>query len=142
MEPLQMEPIVSVGSHDLDRWSPQKQHDLFDKIKSKNVKVYEKLLTRAKSMNGHSLDMISIATKMTWQQVVDAADGHIISTIIATKMTWQQVIDACDGHIIRTIINQSELAALYLEDQEFINWVMQAPKAGEKFIRELKDEYY
>ncbi len=114
-----MEPLASVGSYDLERWSPQKQHDLFNKIKSQNVKVYEKLLKQAKSMNGHSLDMIRIATNMTWRQVIDAKDGYMV----------------------RTIINQKELAALYLDDQEFIDWVMKTPKEGEKFIKEVKKEY-
>ncbi len=120
MDNTKIEPIaLSVGSYDSDRWSPQKQHDLFDKIKSMNSKVYDELLKRAKIMNGHSLDMISIPTKMTWQEVIDTEDGYIINTII----------------------NRKELSALYLNDQGFINWIMKTPKSGTKFMEELKKEY-
>ena len=113
-----MEPLaLCVGDYDSDRWSPEKQHELFNKIKSKNVKVYEKLLKQAKSMNGHSLDMISIATKMTWQEVIDTDDGYIMRSILCTK----------------------ELAALYLDDKGFIDWVMKTPESGKKFIKEWEE---
>ena len=120
MDNTKIEPIaLSVASDDSVRWSPQKQHDLFDKIKNINSKVYEKLLKRAKIMNGHSLDMISIPTKMTWQEVIDTEDGYIINTII----------------------NRKELSALYLNDRGFIDWIMKTPESGTKFMEELKKEY-
>lgn len=108
-----------IESHDFEKWSSEKQHNLFNTVKIKNIKVYESLLTLAKTMNGHSLDLIKISVNFTWKNIIELEDLYIISMIIRTEQ--------CN--------------ALFMDDEDFIAAIMKTPEKGKIFLDNLKLKY-
>lgn len=104
-----------IGKYDSERWSPEKQHDLFNAVKIKNIKVYESLLKLAKTMNGHSLDLIKIAMDLTWKNIAEWKDLYIISAMVHT--------------------------ALFMDDEDFITAIMKTPEKGKIFLENLQLKY-
>ncbi len=111
-----MEQIVNLGRLDLERWPPEKQHNLFNKIKDMNNKAYAELVSRTRNMNGHSLDMLNLVTSITWKQLINAKD----------KYTLQLVLD------------EPCMCALFLDDSTFNSWAMEHAK---DLSEEIKKKY-
>ena len=113
-----MESIVGcVGSYDNKRWSPEKQHELFNLIRIKNKNVYRKMLLLAPSMNGHSCDIAKIAVTMSWQQIMDTNDNYLI---------W-------------SIPTSIELAALFLNDEVFIEYL--SKNYGYEYLNKIRTQF-
>nr|QBK89694.1 MAG: uncharacterized protein LCPAC001_02070 [Pithovirus LCPAC001] len=99
-------------------WSTQKQHHLFNRIKEKNIKIYNELIKNISSMNDHSLDMIQAAMDIPWSMLSISSDINLLSGILGDSI----------------------LPALYLDDEQFIKDV-DNERVGGAFIKKLKDRF-
>ena len=96
-----LEPIAgSIDHYDSDRWSIEKQHELFDAIKAKNINIYEELMDNARYMNGHSLDMISIAMYSPWKDIIK------------------------NPYFLKSILTEKCLLELFSKDADYKQWVI------------------
>nr|QBK89643.1 MAG: uncharacterized protein LCPAC001_01530 [Pithovirus LCPAC001] len=108
----------NVSEDDKTRWSQKKQEHLFNRIKEKNIKVYNELIKTIQFMNGHSLDMIQIAMDVSWLKLSTAKDKYPLNSILGDSI----------------------LPALYLDDEQFIKDIGNE-RTGDTFIKKLKERF-
>ena len=107
--------VGSLSKFDRKRWT--KQHFLFKQIKERNVKVYNDLIKKSIYMNGHALDMINIAINESFKMLNESKDSYPL----------------------RAIFSDRTLAALFLNDKDFVN-ATKDEKNGE-YLTALRKDY-